>query len=179
MLLTVKDVRKSFPSTDGPVSVLDGIDMALAAGETLALQGVSGSGKRTLMHVIGGLEPADSGAVIVAGEDLAQLDEAGRAAMRRQNIGVVFQQFNLIPSLDAAANIRFQARLSDRVDEAQIARVVDGLGLGAHLAKYPEQLSGGQQKRVAIARTLATRPALVLADGTAGTIDAARSPEVL
>lgn len=179
MLLEIENVTKSFQSAEGQVPVLAGIDLALEAGATLALQGESGSGKSTLLHIVGGLEAADSGVVRLAGDDLAVLDEAGRAAIRRTRIGIVFQQFNLIPSLDVSANIRFQARLAGRTDEAQVNRMTEALGLSPHVRKYPEQLSGGQQQRVAIARTLATRPDLMLADEPTGNLDEATSADVL
>ena len=110
---------------------------------------------------------------------MTTLDDAGRAALRRDSVGIVFQQFNLIPSLTVAANVAFHARLAGRADEDRIVRLVEALGLGAQMGKYPEQLSGGQQQRVAIARTLAARPRLVLADEPTGNLDEATSGEVL
>ena len=170
-VLSVEAVRKSYPGADGPVPVLRGIDLALAAGETLALTGESGSGKSTLLHLIGGLDTVDAGRIVIDGTDLASLDDRGRASVRRGTVGVVFQQFNLIPSLDVAANIAFQARLAGRNDADWNADLARRLGLEAHLRKYPEQLSGGQQQRVAIGRTLAARPRLVLADEPTGNLD--------
>lgn len=170
-VLNVEGVNKSYPGADGPVPVLRGVDLSLAAGETLALTGESGSGKSTLLHLIGGLDTVDAGRIAIDGTDLASLDDRGRAAMRRGTVGVVFQQFNLIPSLDVAANIAFQARLAGRNDLAWNAELARRLGLEAHLRKYPEQLSGGQQQRVAIGRTLAARPRLVLADEPTGNLD--------
>lgn len=177
MLLDLQNVTKTYP--DAAVPVLRGISFALAQGEMLALTGESGSGKSTLLHVIGGLDRFDSGAVVVAGTDLAQLDDSGRAALRRGTVGVIFQQFNLIPSLSVAANIAFQARLAGRHDPVRDRALIEQLGLGDHLHKYPEQLSGGQQQRVAIARTLAVRPALVLADEPTGNLDEATADTVL
>jgi putative ABC transport system ATP-binding protein len=179
MLLTVRDLTKTYPGPDGPVTVLAGVSLDLAAGETLALTGESGSGKSTLLHLIGGLDSADSGSIRIDGEEITTLDDRGCAALRRGTVGVVFQQFNLIPSLDVAANISFQARLADRHDPAWCATLADRLGLRPHLAKYPEQLSGGQQQRVAIARTLAPRPALVLADEPTGNLDESTAADVL
>ncbi len=179
MLLDVEDLRKTFPGDDGPVPVLDGIDLSLGAGETLALTGESGSGKSTLLHVVAALEPFDGGAVRVAGSDLGGLDDAERAAIRRDRIGIVFQQFNLIPSLDVAANIAFQARIAGRHDADWAAMLTRRLGLGPHARKYPEQLSGGQQQRVAIGRALASRPPLILADEPTGNLDEASGDAVI
>ena len=153
--------------------------MMLNRGETLALTGESGSGKSTLLHLVGGLDQPDSGVVEVDGVDIGALDDAGRAAVRRDKVGVVFQQFNLIPSLTVGSNISFQARLGGREDKAWIADLSTRMGLREHLAKYPEQLSGGQQQRVAIARTLAAKPALVLADEPTGNLDEATADTVM
>lgn len=179
MVLTIRDVTKSYPGADGPVPVLRGVDLDLDAGETLALTGESGSGKSTLLHLAGGLDVADSGTVTVAGQEVTALDDAGRAALRRDTVGVIFQQFNLIPSLTVEANIAFHARLAQTADPARIAELTEALGLTAHLRKYPEALSGGQQQRVAIARTLAAAPKLVLADEPTGNLDEATAADVL
>lgn len=179
MLLSVQDIHKTYHTADGPFAVLRGIDLTLGAGETLALTGESGSGKSTLLHLIGGLDTPDRGQILLLGQDIAALDDTGRAALRRGTVGVVFQQFNLIPSLRVADNIAFQARLSGQHDPAWAAELADRMGLGPHLAKYPEQLSGGQQQRVAIARTLAPRPRLVLADEPTGNLDEATAATVM
>jgi len=179
MLLTVRQIKKSFSGAEGPVAVLRGIDLDLAAGETLALTGESGSGKSTLLHLIGGLDIPDSGTITLDGTPMAGLDDKGRAALRRGVVGVVFQQFNLIPSLRVAGNIAFQARLAGKHDPIWAQSMAERLGLVPHLAKYPEQLSGGQQQRVAIARTLAARPKLVLADEPTGNLDEATADAVL
>ena len=179
MLLSVEDLRKTFPGEAGPVRVLDGVTMTLDAGQTLALTGESGSGKSTFLHVVAGLEAADGGRVTVAGQEVTAMDDPARAALRRGTVGLIFQQFNLIPSLDVAANIAFQARLAGRHDAAWCARLVDRLGLAPQARSYPEQLSGGQQQRVAVARTLAARPALVLADEPTGNLDEGTGDAVL
>ena len=179
MLLTVQGLMKSYPGAEGPQPVLRGVDLSLGAGETLALTGESGSGKSTLLHLVGGLDLADGGTIRLAGQEVTALDDAGRAALRRRVVGVIFQQFNLIPSLDVAANIAFHARLSGPVKPARIAALAEALGLGPHMRKYPEQLSGGQQQRVAIARTLAASPSLVLADEPTGNLDEATAAAVL
>ncbi|WP_400083758.1 ABC transporter ATP-binding protein [Yoonia sp. R78084] len=179
MLLTVQDIHKTYHTADGPFDVLRGIDLTLASGETLALTGESGSGKSTLLHLIGGLDTPDSGKILHEGRDMAALDDAGRAALRRGTVGVVFQQFNLIPSLRVSDNIAFQARLAGRHDPDWDAALAARMGLTPHLAKYPEQLSGGQQQRVAIARTLAPKPRVVLADEPTGNLDEATASTVL
>jgi putative ABC transport system ATP-binding protein len=178
-LLAVRDVEKAFPGPDGPVPVLRGASLDLAAGATLALTGESGSGKSTLLHLVGGLDRPDRGSILLGGAEVTALDDRGRAALRRDAVGVVFQQFNLIPSLDARANLSFQARLKGAQDPAWERRLAERLGLSAHLHKFPEELSGGQQQRVAIARTLAARPRLVLADEPTGNLDEAAAEAVL
>ncbi|MDA0722283.1 MAG: ABC transporter ATP-binding protein [Proteobacteria bacterium] len=178
-LLIVENLTKTYATADGPFPVLRRVSLTLEAGESLALTGESGSGKSTLLHLIGGLDRADSGRIVLDGQDIASLDDAGRAALRRGTVGVVFQQFNLIPSLKIADNIAFQARLAGRHDAAWCATLANRMGLADHLRKYPEQLSGGQQQRVAIARTLAPRPKLVLADEPTGNLDETTAATVM
>ena len=177
MLLRVRDVRKAFSTADGPLPVLRGVSLDLAAGQSLALTGESGSGKSTLLHLVAGLDAADGGAIAIDGTDLSSLDDARRARMRRERVGLIFQQFNLIPSLDVAANLAFHARLKGLVPD--IAPLAGRLGLHAHLDRFPEQLSGGQQQRVAVGRTVLARPALILADEPTGNLDEATGDAVL
>ena len=179
MLLTLTGVTKTYATGEGPLTVLDGIDLVLQAGTSLALTGESGSGKSTLLHLAAGLDLADAGRVDLAGVNLTTASDSGRAALRRGTVGLVFQQFNLIPSLDVAANLAFQARLAGRYDPAWTAHLAQVLGLSALLGRFPEQLSGGQQQRVAIGRTLAARPQLVLADEPTGNLDEATGDAVL
>jgi len=179
MLLSIEDLQKSYPGPEGPVPVLRGVALSLDAGETLALTGESGSGKSTLLHLVAGLDAADGGRVLLDGREVTALDDRGRASLRRSAVGIVFQQLNLIPSLDVAANIAFQARLNGRADPAGLARLAGALGLEPQLRKYPEQLSGGQQQRVAIARALAARPKLILADEPTGNLDEATADAVM
>lgn len=179
MLLTLTGVTKTYASSEGPLRVLDNIDLALAAGQSLALTGESGSGKSTLLHLVAGLDAADAGSILLDKTEVTAADDAARAALRRDTVGLVFQQFNLIPSLDVAANLAFQARLAGRNDPNYTAQLADTLGLSALLTRYPEQLSGGQQQRVAIGRTLASRPKLVLADEPTGNLDEATGDNVL
>ncbi len=176
--LDLHAVHKSFATAEGPVPVLRDIALRLDGGQTLALTGESGSGKSTLLHIAAGLEPPDSGRVLIDGQDMAALPDAGRAQLRRTSIGLVFQQFNLVPSLRAGANMAFQARLAGRHDSAFCAELAARLGLSELLTRYPEQLSGGQQQRVAIGRALAARPALILADEPTGNLDEATGDAV-
>lgn len=178
-LLRFEGVQKSFETADGPVPVLRGIDLTLEGGQTLALTGESGSGKSTLLHLAGGLDTADAGHVRIDGADLTTMGDTQRAALRRRDIAVVFQQFNLIPSLNVADNIAFQARLSGAFDPELVTRLSDRLGLTSQLRKYPEALSGGQQQRVAIARAVAARPRLLLADEPTGNLDEETAAEVM
>ncbi|WP_299153816.1 ABC transporter ATP-binding protein [uncultured Tateyamaria sp.] len=172
-------VQKTFAGADGPVRVLGGVDLTLAPGETLALTGESGSGKSTLLHIAGGLEVADAGTVRVAGHDLTGLSDSDRAVVRCRDVAVIFQQFNLIPSLNVADNIAFQARLAGRADMVLIGDLAARLGLSDQMRKYPEALSGGQQQRVAIARAIAARPQVLLADEPTGNLDESTAVQVL
>ena len=170
-VLEITDLTKSYRSAGETVAVLRGVNLRVAAGESVALTGESGSGKSTLLHLIAGLDAADGGEIAVDGAFLAGLDDAGRAALRRDRLGLVFQQFNLIPSLSVEDNLKFQSRLAGRHDAAWHGELVARLGLGDLLSRYPEQLSGGQQQRVAIGRALAPKPFLLLADEPTGNLD--------
>jgi len=179
MVLKLNSIRKSYRTNEGKVSVLNGISLTLFAGETLALRGESGSGKSTLLHIAGALELPDEGHVEIGGKELSKMDDTGRAAVRRKDIAIVFQHFNLIPSLNVAANINFQANLSGPVDKIKLEKIVSSLGLSDQMGKYPEALSGGQQQRVAIARALVTEPKLLLADEPTGNLDEQSAQSVL
>lgn len=177
--LVIEDLHKSFATGEGPLPVLRGVSLRLDGGQSLALTGESGSGKSTLLHIAAGLEPADRGAVHVAGTAVTGADDAARARLRRGSVGLVFQQFNLIPSLTVSANLAFQARLAARHEAARMEKLAVRLGLERLLSRYPEQLSGGQQQRVAVGRCLAAQPALVLADEPTGNLDEATGDQVL
>jgi putative ABC transport system ATP-binding protein len=179
MLLCLDDVRKSYATSEGPLAVLRGVSMQLAAGESVALTGESGTGKSTLLHLAGGLDRPDGGAILFEGADITGLGESELAGFRRRSVGLVFQQYNLIPSLDVAANLAFQARLAGAHDAEWCAKLAERLGLAKLLDRYPEQLSGGQQQRVAIGRALAGRPRLILADEPTGNLDEATGDAVL
>src|SRR5436305_5672926 len=178
-MLSIRKLSKSYRSAGEQVVVLRGVDLDVAAGESVALTGESGSGKSTLLHLIAGLDQADSGEVRLGETLVSGLPDAGRAAMRRERLGLVFQQFSLIPSLNVADNLAFQSRIAERHDAAWHAELVERLGLRALLKRYPEQLSGGQQQRVAIGRALAIKPLLLLADEPTGNLDESTADEVL
>ncbi|PWB34110.1 ABC transporter ATP-binding protein [Pseudomonas sp. SDI] len=178
-MLSIENLHKSFPTAQGPLPVLRGIDLQLPAASSLALMGESGSGKSTLLHLIAGLERPDQGSIRIDGQPLHDRREHELARWRREGIGLVFQQYNLISSLDCAANLTFQARLAKRHDPLWSAYLAERLGLDTLLQRFPEQLSGGQQQRLAIARALAARPALVLADEPTGSLDESSSETVL
>ncbi len=178
-VLEVTNLKKSYPGPTGQLPVLDGVSLHLDTGKSVALMGESGSGKSTLLHLVAGLDQADSGTIHVAGKSLAGLDETARAAFRRDQVAVIFQQFNLIPSLRVVDNLAFQARLAGRVDDQWLDWLAHKLGLAGLLQRYPEQLSGGQQQRVAVGRALAVRPPLVLADEPTGNLDEGSADEVM
>jgi len=178
-MLIVENLWKSYATAQGPQPVLQGVDLELAHGTSLALMGESGSGKSTLLHLVAGLDRPDTGRVLANGQSLHDGGEAALSRWRREGIGLIFQQYNLLSSLDVATNLSFQARLAGRHDAAWTRHLADRLGLAPLLRRYPEQLSGGQQQRVAIGRALAARPSLVLADEPTGSLDEASSDTVL
>jgi putative ABC transport system ATP-binding protein len=179
MLLDVRDLTKTYPTREGPLAVLRGVDLVLEGGKSLALIGESGSGKSTLLHLVAGLDAPESGQIFLQGAEIGAMRDAEKSAMRRDRIGLVFQQFNLVPSLTAGANIALQARMAGRNDDAWNTHLAGVMGLQDVLHRYPEELSGGQQQRVAIARALAVRPALVLADEPTGNLDEVNADAVL
>ena len=179
IVLSVRNLTKTYRSAGEQIEVLRGVNLSIAAGERVALTGESGSGKSTLLHLIAGLDRADGGEIRLADALVSDLSDAGRAALRRDRLGLVFQQFNLIPSLNVEDNLAFQSRIAGRHDAAWHAELAERLGLGGLLRRYPEQLSGGQQQRVAIGRALATRPLLLLADEPTGNLDEATADDVL
>ncbi|KXG85454.1 ABC transporter ATP-binding protein [Agrobacterium bohemicum] len=179
MLISLSNIAKSYTTPEGQVEVLKDIDLSVTSGQSVALTGESGSGKSTLLHLAGGLDRPDRGRILMNDRDITALDELGRAEYRRTEVGLIFQQFNLIPSLDVAANVAFHAKLAGRFDAAWQRELIGQLGLDALTHRYPEQLSGGQQQRVAIARTLAATPPLVLADEPTGNLDESTGDAVL
>jgi putative ABC transport system ATP-binding protein len=178
-MLSVARLSKSYEIPSGTLLVLRELSLTLTRGESLALTGESGSGKSTLLHLIAGLDEPDAGEILIDDAPVSRLPEAERARLRRDKLGLVFQQFNLIPSLKVADNLAFQARIAGRFDAAWQAELTDRLGLADLGDRYPEQLSGGQQQRVAIGRALASKPALLLADEPTGNLDEATADEVV
>lgn len=178
-MLTIDSLCKSYPTPQGDMDVLKNLSLNVAAGEKIALVGESGCGKSTLLHVVAGLEPIQAGHVKVGATDVATLDETGRAALRREQLSLIFQQFNLITSLTVADNLSFEAKLAGRYDPDWAAELAVRLDLTNLMDRYPEQLSGGQQQRVAIGRSFAARPRLILADEPTGNLDEANSDIVL
>lgn len=178
-MLSIQNLSKSYHYADVRQVVLDGLDFEMEAASSIALLGESGSGKSTLLHLIAGLDRPDSGRILFAGQRIDALSESALAAIRRSRLSLVFQQFHLIPTLNVIDNLRFQAALCGRFDADYETELVERLGLGDQLAKYPQQLSRGQQQRVAIARALLHKPALVLADEPTGNLDEASSLEVM
>ena len=178
-MLSVRNLTKTYRTAGEEIAVLRGLNLDIAAGERVALTGESGSGKSTLLHLIAGLDAADGGEIKLNDTSMTGLSDAGRAALRRDRLGLVFQQFNLIPSLSVEDNLAFQSRIAGKHDAAWHAELAERLGLAKLLRRYPEQLSGGQQQRVAIGRALATRPALLLADEPTGNLDEDTADAVL
>ncbi len=178
-MLEFRQVHKAYATPQGPLEVLAGADLTLANGESLALMGESGSGKSTLLHLAAGLDLPDRGEVRVGGEVVSSLAETDRAKLRRETLGLVFQQFHLVPSLTVRDNLRLQARLAGRERPDWTAELIERLGLAGLEKRYPEQLSGGQQQRLAIGRALAPRPALLLADEPTGNLDEGSADDVL
>ena len=179
MILKIADLRKSYRAGDEVVNVLRGVTIEIAACESVALTGESGSGKSTLLHLIAGLDKADSGDIWIGSSRVSAMSDSQLAKMRCTDVGLIFQQFNLIPSLNVPDNLAFQARIAGRFDSVWQAELIERLGLGSLLERYPEQLSGGQQQRVAIGRALASRPKLILADEPTGNLDEATAEAVL
>jgi putative ABC transport system ATP-binding protein len=179
IVLSVRRLTKTYRSAGEQIEVLRGVNLDIAAGERVALTGESGSGKSTLLHLVAGLDRADGGEIRLADSSVSDLGDAGRAELRRDRLGLVFQQFNLIPSLDVEDNLVFQSRIAGRHDAGWHTELVERLGLGALLKRYPEQLSGGQQQRVAIGRALAIKPLLLLADEPTGNLDEVTADDVL
>ena len=179
IVLDVTGLTKSYRAASEEIAVLRGVNLSVRAGESVALSGESGSGKSTLLHLIAGLDAADGGEIRLQDKLVSELSDAGRAGLRRDRLGLVFQQFNLIPSLSVEDNLVFQSRIAGRHDPDWHRELVERLGLSNFLRRYPEQLSGGQQQRVAIGRALAIKPLLLLADEPTGNLDEATADEVL
>jgi putative ABC transport system ATP-binding protein len=173
-MIELTDVHLTLTSAAGPVRILRGVDLSVADGASLSVVGPSGSGKSSLLAIVGGIERATSGRVVVDGVDLATLGEDGLALFRRDRVGILFQSFHLIPTLTAQENVALPLELKGAPRaQAAAADALAEVGLSARLRHYPAQLSGGEQQRVALARALVNRPRLLLADEPTGNLDAA------
>src|SRR5450755_790789 len=172
IVLEADNVSKTVPSPEGPLTILADVSLRVRTGETLAIIGASGAGKSTLLALLAGLDSPSAGRVFIAGADLTELDEDGRAAIRGRHVGFVFQSFHLIPSLTALENVMLPLELRGRSDARETAaQALAQVGLAARAAHYPKQLSGGEQQRVAIARAYVTRPEVLFADEPTGNLD--------
>ncbi len=179
-MIRLAGVQLTLPSSAGPVEILRGLDLEIAAGETVSVVGPSGSGKSTMMMLIAGLERPSEGRVEVAGADLSRLDEDGLARFRRDAIGIVFQDFHLIPTMTALENVAVPLEFAGRADAFDVAaESLRAVGLGHRLSHYPGQLSGGEQQRVALARASAPAPKLLLADEPTGNLDGETGGQVI
>ena len=179
-IVSLRGVTKYYGEGDTQVRALDGVDVDFQKGKFTAIMGPSGSGKSTMMHVLAGLDTVTSGSVAIEGIDITGLNDNDLTRVRRDRIGFVFQSFNLVPTLDAKANILLPLQLAGRTpDYAWCEQVVIALGLKDRLTHRPSQLSGGQQQRVAVARALVMRPAVIVADEPTGNLDSTSSTEVL
>jgi len=180
-IIAIRDLHKVYRVGQVDVPALRGVDLEVKAREFVAIIGPSGSGKSTLFHIIGGLTPPTAGSVLVGGQDLAALSDAGRTALRRRTVSFVFQKFNLLPNLSAADNIAVARHLggSDGAADPKFQEVLELLGIAHRLQHKPAALSGGEQQRVAIARAIVNHPAILLADEPTGNLDTQNSKLVL
>jgi putative ABC transport system ATP-binding protein len=179
VVLQAKNVSKTVDSPEGALTILADVSLAVRAGETLAIVGASGAGKSTLLALLAGLDSPSTGRVFIAGTDLTDLDEDGRARIRGRHVGFVFQSFHLIPALTAIENVMLPLELGNRPDARHVAaQALSQVGLTPRAAHYPKQLSGGEQQRVAIARAFVTHPAVLFADEPTGNLDTATGQRV-
>ncbi|MEA2256746.1 MAG: putative transport system ATP-binding protein [Solirubrobacteraceae bacterium] len=180
LLVSAADVTRVYGEGEAAVRALDGVTVGFPAGRFTAIMGPSGSGKSTLMHILAGLDQPTSGSVVLDGVELAGLDDKRLTELRRDKVGFVFQSFNLLPVLDARENILLPLSIAGRrPDGPWIDRLIETVGLGDRLGHRPSELSGGQQQRVAVARALASRPAVIFADEPTGNLDSKSSGELL
>jgi putative ABC transport system ATP-binding protein len=178
-VLKAENLCKEVNSPEGSLTIVDDVSLDIAAGESVAISGPSGAGKSTLLALLAGLDTPTRGRVLLAGQDLTQLDEDGRARLRARRVGFVFQSFHLIPALTALENVMLPLELAGQADARRTAgETLAGVGLGGRTGHYPRQLSGGEQQRVAIARAFVTKPAVLFADEPTGNLDTATGSRV-
>src|SRR5580704_987570 len=180
--LTLRGVRKTFEAENAPVRALRGVDLTVAKGEFIALTGPSGCGKSTLLNLVAGLDVADEGTIVVAGEEVTGRGEDDLARLRRRHIGIVFQFFNLLEGMTVLENVALPAVIAGRtrrIAESRARDLLDLLGIGDKATTVPGMLSGGQRQRLAIARALANEPTLLLADEPTGALDSEGGQEVI
>lgn len=179
-ILKCEGVKKVYGSDGNQVTALNGIDLSVSKGEFVAIMGASGSGKSTLLHILGGVDKPTEGKVIIDGTDLSRLNQTEAAIFRRRKVGLVYQFYNLIPTLTVRKNILMPLALDKKKpNQEYFEKVVNSLGIAKRLDSLPNQLSGGQQQRAAIARSLIYRPALLLADEPTGNLDQKNSREII
>lgn len=179
IVLEAQNLGKKVSSPEGTLAIVEDANMQVRAGESVAIVGASGAGKSTLLALLAGLDLPSSGRVLLAGTDLTQLDEDGRARLRAERVGFVFQSFHLIPALTALENVMLPLELAGRSDaRAAALEALQHVGLAARVGHYPRQLSGGEQQRVAIARAFVMRPAVLFADEPTGNLDTATGAKI-
>lgn len=179
-ILKCEGIRKVYGSGQNQVTALNGIDLSVGKGEFVAIIGASGSGKSTLLHILGSVDKPTEGKIMIDGTDLSQLNQTQAAIFRRRKVGLVYQFYNLIPTLTVRKNILMPLALDKKKpNQEYFEKIVSSLGIAERLEALPNQLSGGQQQRVAIARSLMYRPALLLADEPTGNLDQKNSKEII
>lgn len=179
-ILRCNDIEKVFGNGDSKVTALNGINLSVEKGEFVAIIGASGSGKSTLLHILGSVDKPTRGTVMIDGVDIGELNATDAAIFRRRKVGLVYQFYNLIPTLTAEKNILMPMLLDKRMpDQEYFEKIINALGLGDKMESLPSQLSGGQQQRAAIARSLIYRPAILLADEPTGNLDQKNSKEII
>nr|WP_255171867.1 ATP-binding cassette domain-containing protein [Xanthomonas hortorum] len=169
--IDVREVGKSVSGPEGTLHILDNVSLTVSEGDSIAIVGASGSGKTTLLGLLAGLDLPSRGSIALSGQDLGQLDEEARAALRAREVGFVFQSFHLLPALTAEENIALPLELAGREDPARVREVLEAVGLSARARHYPRQLSGGEQQRVALARAFVGKPRILFADEPTGSLD--------
>ena len=179
-VLAAFNLTKQVSSPEGSLTILDDVSFSVAPGESIAIVGASGAGKSTLLSLLAGLDVPTQGHVVLNGQDLGKLDEDGRAIVRAESVGFVFQSFHLVPSLNALENVMLPLELAGAADARARSRdIIDKVGLGQRWSHYPAQLSGGEKQRVALARAFATEPAVLFADEPTGNLDSRTGEKIM